>query len=121
MSENFSKLGFAKTYIYPALALFLIPIGCLVFYSYVQSTYDQQFLEAARADIHNDRQLTPEEKGGLIAFYETFPPSRLIVSNQPGAAEWRELQDTQYLIEQYSLAWGVRISWLCIGEYLVQI
>lgn len=114
MSEDFSKLGFAKTYIYPALALFLIPIACLFFYSYVQSVYDQQFLDAAIADIRSDPQLKPDEKAGLIAFYETYPPSSLIVSGLPEAAAWREIQDTQYLVEQYSLAWAVRICWACI-------
>ncbi len=114
MSEDFSKLGFAKSYIYPALALFLIPIACLFFYSYVQSTYDQQFLDAAIPDIRNDPQLKPDEKAALIAYYQTFPPSTLIVSSRPDAAEWRNIQDTQYLAEQYSLAWAVRICWMCI-------
>lgn len=114
MSEDFSKLGFAKTYVYPALALFLIPIACLIFYEYVQSSFDQQFFEATVADLRSDPTIAPEDKAAAIEFLQSHRLSDMLVSSHPQDVAFRQAQDSEFLFYQLSVVWAIRISWACI-------
>ncbi len=114
MQQDVSSLGFAKTYVYPALALFLIPIVSLAFYEYVQHTYDQEFMEMAIADIQASAQLTPQEKADSIANVKSTPLSWLMVSNDPNVVAFRDGLATEYLYYNLSLIWAIRIAWFCI-------
>ncbi|WDI43926.1 M48 family metalloprotease [Bremerella sp. P1] len=114
MQNDVSSLGFVKTYVYPALALFLIPIVCLFFYEYVQSTYDQEFLEAAIAEINADATMTPAEKAQNIEAAQNTPLSWLLVIDDPEVAAWRSQLPTEYLYYNLSIIWAIRISWFCI-------
>ncbi|MBA2112992.1 M48 family metallopeptidase [Bremerella alba] len=114
MQQDVSSLGFVKTYVYPALALFLIPVACLIFYGYVQSTSDQEFLDLAIADIKGDAQLTPDEKAQSIEGAKSMPLSWLLVSNDPDVVAWRDGLPADYLYQQLSIIWAIRISWFCI-------
>ncbi|QDU73593.1 Protease HtpX [Bremerella volcania] len=114
MQHDVSSLGFVKTYVYPALALFLIPVACLFFYEYVQSSYDQEFLDAAIAEINANAQMTPEEKAQSIEGARNMPLSWLLVNDDPEVAAWRNQLPTEYLYYNLSLIWAIRISWFCI-------
>lgn len=114
MQQDVSSLGFVKTYVYPALALFLIPVACLIFYGYVQSAYDQEFLDVAIADIQADPHMTPEEKTQSIEGAKNMPLSWLLVISDPEVVAWREDLPTDYLYQMLSIIWAIRISWFCI-------
>lgn len=114
MQNDVSSFGFVKTYVYPALALFLIPLVCIFFYEYVQASYDQAFLDATIADIKSDVTLTPEEKAQSIEGARNMPLSWLLVINAPEVVAWRDQLPTDYLYYNLSLIWAIRISWFCI-------
>lgn len=114
MSEQFTKLGFARTYIYPALALFLIPIASLVFYSYVQSSTDQEFREAYIDIVKSSAQLSPKEKANAISYFEEYPVSTIMVSSDPRDVALRSDLPTETFIQLWSVIWAIRISWICI-------
>lgn len=114
MQTGVSSLGFVKTYVYPALAFFLIPVVCLIFYEYVQSSYDQEFLDATIAEINADPNMTPEEKAQSIEGARRMPLSWLLVVNDPEVIAWRKQLPTEYLLYNLSIIWAIRISWFCI-------
>jgi Zn-dependent protease with chaperone function len=76
-APEFSKLGFAKTFILPALMVFLVPILALLFFLYAQDRWDREIRDDVIAQIVADRDLTPEERDEGIAFYKTHPFSEL--------------------------------------------
>ncbi|GAA4428263.1 M48 family metallopeptidase [Bremerella cremea] len=114
MSQNFSSLGFVKTYIYPALALFLIPVACLFFYEHVQGTYDEFFRQGMRDEIKADRTLNPQERAEELAQIENVDLSSLLVSSEPELVAWRNGLPADYLYMQLSIIWAIRVAWFCI-------
>lgn len=114
MQNDVTSLGFVKTYVYPALALFLVPLACLIFYEYVQSSYDQEFLDASIAEINADATMTPEEKARSIEGARNLPLSWLLVIDDPEVVAWRDQLPREYLYYNLSLIWAIRISWFCI-------
>ena len=114
MSHDFTKLGFVNTYVYPALALFLIPVLSLVFFYYTQGSYDHDFQEAVSAAIRTDQQMAPEEKADALAFYEAVPLSTVLASNDPALAEVQNMVPSQTQLDYAVFRWAIRIAWGCI-------
>lgn len=81
MSQNqndFTKRGFAKTFVLPALLVFLVPILGLMFFLHAQGRFDAQAREAVLQDIRADTKMTAEERAKAIEFFTRVPFSRLI-------------------------------------------
>lgn len=114
MSKDFSSLGFAQSYIYPALALFLIPLASLFFYDYVRSDFDSAFAESIIEEINANNEFGPEEKAKMIADVHDSPLSSIMVSNEPNAVAWREDLPAEFVWQQLSIIWAIRLAWFCI-------
>ncbi len=89
-SPDFTKLGFVKTFVLPALLIFLLPILAWLFFWHAQSRFDADARAALLEQIRNDQQLSAEERAEATAFFEATPVS-LLMRNEEFAAQ---LDDT---------------------------
>jgi Zn-dependent protease with chaperone function len=116
--QNFSKSGFAKSYLLPALITFLIPGFGLWFFNHVERSYDARFREVVLSQIQADRSLTDDQRTRALKFYETVSVSRILASNKPEAKHLQEgfkNVQTRYAI----FRWMKRISTICLATGII--
>lgn len=77
-SSDFSGYGFVRTFVLPALLVFVVPAIALAFFLHAQSQYDAEAREGMLNAIEQDESLSAEERAELTAFYETVPFSKLM-------------------------------------------
>jgi hypothetical protein len=75
--RDVSKFGFAKTFVLPALLIFLIPVVSLLFFRHAQGRYNDRARESILKDIHEDRSLSEENRAKAIEFFTRVPASEL--------------------------------------------
>ncbi|QDU49464.1 M48 family metallopeptidase [Gimesia panareensis] len=103
--EDFSKIGFAKTFLLPALLIFLIPIVSLIFFLYIQGYYDNQARETILRQIRDDQSLTAEQKADAEALFTRVPMSRLILH-----PDYAEMVSSEGAFDYATFRWGIRLS-----------
>jgi Zn-dependent protease with chaperone function len=110
---TFSKAGFIKAYLLPALITFLIPGFSLWFFDHVESYYDLHIRESVIAQIQGDRTLTDAKRDNAIKFYQSVSVSKILASNDPKV---RSLQDSfRSLQTRYAIfRWMKRIALVCL-------
>lgn len=110
---DFSKLGFLKTYLLPALITFIIPAFGLWFFNHVQSYYDTEILNSMIPQIQADQKLTEAQRERTINFYQSNPVFKILASNNPKA---KPLQDSfQSVSTRYTIfRWMIRIAFICL-------
>src|SRR6185295_4379342 len=111
---EFTKVGFIKSYLLPALFTFLIPGFSLWFFRHVESYYDQHMREAIVSQIKADKELTDEKRETAIKFYQRVPVSRILASNKPEA---KPLQDGfNHVKTRYAIfRWMKRSALACLA------
>ena len=110
---SFTKAGFLKSYLLPALIMFLIPGFGLWFFNHVEAYYDGEIRTALISKIKADQTMTEQERQDAIQFYERVSVSRILASNKPEAAELQAHFDpvkTRYAI----FRWMKRASVVCL-------
>lgn len=90
MQQPFSKLGFARSVLLPALLLFVVPAFGSWFAGHATRSVDEEILENVRPQIAADAQLSNEEKAAMTAFYENVPPSVACLSDDPELSGYRD-------------------------------
>lgn len=85
-----SKTGFLKSYILPALIIFLMPAFGLWFFSHVENYYDGEFRDSLVSQVRTDAAMSEEDRKNTIEFYERVPISKILASNK---SEVRDLQE----------------------------
>ncbi|MGV3756640.1 MAG: M48 family metallopeptidase [Verrucomicrobiota bacterium] len=110
---DFSKAGFLKSYLLPALIAFLIPGFGLWFFNHVEADYDAQFRKGMLAQIEADKTLTPKERENGIKFAERVTVSDILAANDPEA---KDLQNAfSAASNHYAIfRWMKRIAWTCL-------
>ena len=81
--QNFSKLSFFKTYVVPALLLFILPAFSLWFFHRVQADFDGQTLAAFERSVQRDASLTAEQRSRALDFFRRNPASKMLTSKDP--------------------------------------
>ncbi|MEM9409721.1 MAG: M48 family metallopeptidase, partial [Planctomycetota bacterium] len=109
LNQDFTKLGFAKTYLVPALLIFLVPTISLVFFLHAQSKYDADVRSEFISMIKNDQQMTDDEKAESRKIYEEVPFSTMIL-NEEFAANF----PSDLLFPFQCFRWFIRISFWSI-------
>ena len=112
MSEGqtgFSKLGFAKTFVFPGLMVFLIPALALAFFLHAQDQFNKEARESIIKDIKANANLSPEDKERGIAFFTEHPFSELI-KNKDFAAD---VDDGMVVFNYATFRWMIRLSASC--------
>ena len=113
-TEQFSKAGFLKSYVFPALFVLLIPGIGIWFAGYATRSLDGDVQENALASIRQDTSVSPEDKETFSAFYQETPASAICRGGTP------QLNDLATALEDVCSAdrqfgWIRQISWACIG------
>ncbi|HKQ40453.1 MAG TPA: M48 family metallopeptidase [Verrucomicrobiae bacterium] len=111
--SDFSKLGFIKSYLLPALVTFLIPGFGLWFFDHVESYYDQHIREAVLAQIRTEQKATEAQREKAIQFYSSVSVSKILASNKPEAKRLQANFDhvkTRYAI----FRWMKRTALVCL-------
>ncbi|MCA9016080.1 MAG: M48 family metallopeptidase [Planctomycetaceae bacterium] len=113
--EDFSKIGFAKTFFLPALLIFLIPIVSFILFIYIQGAYDREARDAALRQIRADKSLTAEQRANVEELFSNVPFSRMITV--PGN---EDMVSSQAAFDYATFRWAIRLSFYSIvGGILV--
>lgn len=109
-SDEFSNVGFAKTYMIPALFIFMLPVLSYLFFDHVEATVDeevrQQFLQDIRASVEMDAA----EKAKQIQFVEENDFSDLLVLDP----QYEDYITEQGLFDYATFRWMNRLAAISI-------
>jgi len=83
MSNVFTKVGFIRGYVVPALWLFAIPVTGYVFARYATNGWDKQFLTALGNALQHDAEIAPARAEEVKVFFQQYPAS-FLCANDPG-------------------------------------
>ena len=107
--HQFTNLGFTKSFILPAMWIFLIPVLSWMFFLHAQSRFDAQAREAILQQIRIDQKLSEHERAQATEFYTRVPVSALM-TNPDFAAQI----DSTARFNYATFRWMIRLSVLSI-------
>src|SRR5262245_4311790 len=111
---EFTKAGFLKAYLLPALITFLIPGFGLWFFNHVEGHYDSEIREELLSQIRSDRDMSEEQRQKALKFYEKISVSRVLASNNPKAKPLQESFQSVHI--RYSIfRWMKRTATICLA------
>lgn len=108
-SQHFSKLGFTKTFVLPALLIFLIPAVSLAFFLHAQASLDSDMRESILSKIREDPKLREQERAEAIQYFTDNPMSILITKEEVASQA-----DGELVFEYATFRWMIRLSALSI-------
>lgn len=82
--QKFTKAGFIRAYVVPALLLFAIPLLGYGFAGYADRSWDRQYLDVIGRQLSGAADMTPERRTEIAAFYARNPPSTLCAGEGGG-------------------------------------
>ena len=77
-AHSLTGASFAKTFVLPALLVFLVPVLSYLFFLHAQSTFNSDALENILGQIQADTSLAEPERERLSQFYREHPVSELM-------------------------------------------
>jgi Zn-dependent protease with chaperone function len=95
MPQKFTKLGFVRTQVLPALLLFAIPIAGLCFAKHVRNEWDAQFVTTLSEAVAHDPEVAADKRQAIEQFYRENPPSTLCA----GGEEARSMLPPEYVAQ----------------------
>ncbi len=104
-AQRFTKLGFTKTIVLPALLIFLIPGISLAFFLYAEARYDAEARQSILAMIQDDSSLDPQARAEAIQYFTDNPISTLITQDK-----FALRTDTDLVFYYAFFRWMIRIS-----------
>jgi Zn-dependent protease with chaperone function len=110
MQQKFTKLGFVRTQVLPALLLFAIPVAGLYFAKHVQNKWDGQFIAALTDAVEHDAELAPDKRQAIEQFYRDNPPSVLCA----GGDETRGMLPPEYVAQ--ACGDQAQIRWIALAS-----
>ena len=97
--------SFAKTFVLPALLVFLIPALSYLFFLHARATYNADARENITSQIRTNDKLTDEQREQMIAYYSARPFSELIQEEEIAANTSSEMQ-----FHYATFRWAIRLS-----------
>ena len=107
--NQLTKLGFAKTFVRPALLIFLIPALSLAFFLHAQSLFNQRAAETILQQIRADKSLSEDERARAIEYFTNVPFSEQILNK-----DFAQQVDSNVRFEFATFRWMIRLSLLSI-------
>jgi len=80
--SNFSKMGFAKTFVLPTLLIFLVPVFALGFFLHAESRFNAEAREVVLRQIREDPKMSPGEREQAVKYFTSYRFSDLIKNNE---------------------------------------
>ena len=87
-----TNLGFAKTFLLPALLIFLIPVLAWMFFWHAQATFDVTAREAIVQQLEQDKSMPDPERVAAIDRFAATGLSEIMVSDEDLAARLSRLR-----------------------------
>ncbi len=113
--QDFSSLGFVKTFILPALLLFLLPVVAFLFFLHAQSTFDADAREAMLLQVRGDESLTEQERAETVEVIERVPFSEMLRN-----PEFAETIDSDTWFYYTNFRWMIRLAvWSIVSGIVV--
>ena len=113
-SQHFSKFGFVKTIVVPALLIFLIPGASLAFFLHAQASVDAEMRKSMVSRIREDAKLSDQERTEAIQFFTDTPFSTLVTKD-----ELASQIDGDLAFDYATFRWMIRLSALSIVSGVV--
>lgn len=108
-------LNFAKTFVYPALLIFAVPLASLFFFRHVESSFDNDMLASVVRNINQDQEMSPDEKAAAIQYFTDNPVSKLEASGEADLG-----LDSELKFYYATFRWMIRLSvWSIIAGLVV--
>ncbi len=107
---SFSKFDFVKTFLLPALTVFLIPTLTLLFFLHAQNRFDYEARRDVLHAIQINQTLQGEERARLINFYTSKPMSELLLD-----PDFARRYDSTGRFYYATFRWMIRLSFWSIA------
>jgi Zn-dependent protease with chaperone function len=108
-SDKFSKLGFTKSFVFPALSIFLVPAVSFAFFLHAQGSFDANVRESILGRIRADPTLGEQDRAEAVQFFADNPMSTLITKDDVAAQA-----DDDLVFYYATFRWMIRLSALSI-------
>ncbi len=112
--RSFSRYGFAKRYLLPALILFLIPGFSFWFFGHVEADFDANVSDSIIRQIQSDPELSGERKEELSQLYRELPMSRILAGEIPELSQIAEGIPEDLARNYLIFRWCIRIAFYSI-------
>jgi Zn-dependent protease with chaperone function len=109
--NDFSKIGFVKTVVVPAVLIFLVPVISLSFFRHAEHRFDAEARESVVAGLRADARLSPDQREKAIAFFSAHPFSELMADDKFAAT-----LDGTTRLHYATFRWLVRLSVFSIAS-----
>ncbi len=116
--QDFSRRGFAKTFVFPALSVFLIPALTLAFFLYAQSSYDRNVREHVIEQLQADDSLSHSDRVDAIDFFSQAKMSNLVRDDEFAAQTDRTLV-FRYLVFRWMIWSSIACLAASVGMLLI--
>src|SRR5262245_12716677 len=114
-NPNLTKTSFAKTFVLPALLVFLVPVLSYFFFLHATARFDSGIRASILKQVRADASLSAADRERAIDFFSSHPASELL-SNQEFAANLDSTTRFYYA----TFRWMIRLSlWSIIGGVAV--
>src|SRR6478672_7122807 len=114
-----SRSGFVKSYVMPALWVFLIPVCSLGVFRHIQAGFDRDLAADVVSSIQRDRSLTGEEQTASIVYIREVPLSTRFASPDPQFAELSKAFSSRTHFAYFTFRWMIRLSLVSIISSIV--
>ena len=112
------RKSLAKTFLFPLLSLFLLPLIAFLFVQHAVPQIDSDILASIERSIDKDSTLSEPEKQQEKAFFRVNPPSSMCANSSPKLANYREGVCAVYSdLWQFKLA-GQGTLWMLVAGVL---
>src|SRR5262245_18318304 len=118
-ATGFTRAGFVRSYVIPALWVFLIPVLSFLFFRHVQTGFDRDVADKVTTAITRDRSLTDVQRAEHIAYYRGVPLSTRFASTDPRFAEMSTIFTWRTTFVYFTFRWIIRLSRISIVSTVV--
>ena len=108
--HGFTSLGFAKTFVLPAMLIFLVPGLSWLFFLHAQARFDAEARDSILQHIRMDQKLSNEQRVAAVEFYTNTPMSQLMTDD-----EFASHFDSTVRFNFATFRWMIRLSILSIA------
>lgn len=106
---DFSQVGFVKTFVLPALLIFVVPVVALLFFRHAEAWFDADVREGILRDVRADTRRSPQERDQAVDFFTRTPFSQLVADPAVAASV-----DGDLAFYYATFRWMNRLAWWSI-------
>lgn len=113
--QDFGRLGFAKTFVFPAFWLFLIPAVSLGFFMNARMQFDDEIRQALISQVKADGSIPIEDRPAIMAGIENIYIPAIIDSPEFGE------MDGSFGFDYAQIRWCILFAVICLVSAVVMM